>query len=65
MVAGTHGTIVAYDGAKWTQLVPSYTGMPMVWSNGFTVGGVYLTGAEAWLTGTVETGSGGGTCRQL
>ena len=29
------------------------------------VGGVYLTGSEAWWTGTVETGTGGGTCRQL
>jgi len=65
MAAGTHGTIVAYDGAKWSQVTPAYTGMPLAWSNGFTVGSVYLTGSEAWLTGTVETGTGGSTCRQL
>jgi len=34
MAAGTHGTIAAYDGTKWSQRTPAYTGMPLAWSNG-------------------------------
>ncbi|MSQ83687.1 MAG: hypothetical protein EXR77_12515 [Myxococcales bacterium] len=65
LVGGAAGTLFGFDGSKWTQMTPNYTGIPVVWSNQFDVRGLWVTASDGWVTGTEDVVNGKTTCRRL
>ena len=65
LAGGAAGTLWSFDGSKWTQNVPSYTGIPVAWSNQFDVRGLWVTASEGWVAGTYDAITGGNTCREI
>jgi len=63
LVGGSLGALYSYDGGKWTQQTPQYSGMPGTWGSGYDVHGVYLSGNHGWVVGTYDSAVGPTTCR--
>ena len=60
LAGGESGTLFAYDNGAWKQLTPAPAISSVTWSAAMSVRSVYLSGSEAWVTGTYNTGGATG-----
>ena len=59
LAGGEGGTLIAYDGVKWTQVTPKPAITPAAWGANFQVRSIYLNGSDGWVAGAYLTSSGG------
>jgi hypothetical protein len=51
LAGGAYGTLLSFEGGKWSSETPSFVGMPVVWSAAFDVRSVEVSDKTAWVAG--------------